>query len=141
MGLADYIKSQLPYWPNWITYPLMKINIFGGLCYGRAYMSFEKELKKLEHHRIEMAEVTDTLESLKPLIEFTDSSLKCAQFIEAISKLIEDAPILAYSHLGNKEFDKFKEDKKQLLETNKLYERYRYLFNIYDKLLDEIQEK
>lgn len=46
MGLADYIKSQLPYWPNWITYPLMKINIFGGLCYGRAYMSFEKELKK-----------------------------------------------------------------------------------------------
>ena len=103
--------------------------------------AFEKELKKLEHHRIEMPEVTDTLESLKPLIEFTDSSLKCAQFIEAISKLIEDAPILAYSHLGNKEFDKFKEDKKQLLETNKLYERYRYLFNIYDKLLDEIQEK
>lgn len=45
MGIADYIKNKLPYWPNFITYPLMKINGFKGLCYGKAYQSYGKEVE------------------------------------------------------------------------------------------------
>lgn len=37
MNLADYIKTELPKWPNWITVPLIKMNIFGPLVYGGAY--------------------------------------------------------------------------------------------------------
>lgn len=44
MGIADYIKTELPFWPNWINYIFLKLNVFGGLCYGRAYMSYGKEI-------------------------------------------------------------------------------------------------
>ena len=37
MSIADYIKNKLPYWPNWINFILLKLNIFGGWVYGRAY--------------------------------------------------------------------------------------------------------
>ena len=39
MGLADYIKNKVPYWPNSITEILLKFNCFGGMCYGFAYMA------------------------------------------------------------------------------------------------------
>lgn len=42
IGIADYIKNKIPLWPNWITLPLSKLNIFKGLVYGRAYLNFEK---------------------------------------------------------------------------------------------------
>lgn len=37
MHLADYIKSRLPYWPNWFNLILLKLNVFGSLIYGRTY--------------------------------------------------------------------------------------------------------
>lgn len=40
MALADYIKSRLPHWPNWITLPLLKLNCFGGMCYGKMYLHY-----------------------------------------------------------------------------------------------------
>lgn len=45
MGIADYIKNKLPYWPNFITYPLMKMNRLNGLCYGKAYQSYEETVE------------------------------------------------------------------------------------------------
>lgn len=44
MFFADYIKQRLPYWPNFITEILLKLNNFGGLCYGRAYMNYPKHI-------------------------------------------------------------------------------------------------
>lgn len=45
MGLADYIKTELPKWPNWINSILLKINIFGPLVYGRGYKLFRKTME------------------------------------------------------------------------------------------------
>lgn len=45
MDIAGYIKNKLPYWPNFITYPLMKMNRFKGLCYGKAYNSYGKSVE------------------------------------------------------------------------------------------------
>ena len=44
MGLADYIKNKVPYWPNSITEILLKFNCFGGMCYGFAYMAYPKRI-------------------------------------------------------------------------------------------------
>ncbi len=44
MGLADYIKNKVPYWPNSITEILLKLNCFGGMCYGFAYMAYPKRV-------------------------------------------------------------------------------------------------
>lgn len=37
MNLADYVKTELPKWPNWLTVPLLKLNFFGPLVYGNEY--------------------------------------------------------------------------------------------------------
>lgn len=42
MRLADFIKTGLPYFPNWITVPLMKLNFWGKWCYGKAYVNYGK---------------------------------------------------------------------------------------------------
>ena len=46
MGIADFIKTKLPYWPNWFNYFLLRLNVLGGLVYGRTYnmilMSIDK---------------------------------------------------------------------------------------------------
>lgn len=46
MGIADFIKTRLPYFPNWITVPLMKLNFLGKWCYGRAYVNYGKTLEQ-----------------------------------------------------------------------------------------------
>lgn len=46
MGIADYIKTRLPYWPNWLNHLLLKWNVLGGLVYGRAYRSILKNIDK-----------------------------------------------------------------------------------------------
>lgn len=103
--------------------------------------AFEKELTKLEHKKNEIPDRRDTLASLKPLAEFTEISLRCAQLIESISLLFEDATKQACFHIANGEYDKFKKDKKQLQETNKIYERYRRLIKVYNKILNGIETK
>lgn len=45
MGLADYIKTELPKWPNWINGILLKMNCFGGLVYGKGYKEFRKRME------------------------------------------------------------------------------------------------
>lgn len=45
MGLADYIKNELPKWPNWINGVLLKMNIFGEIVYGKGYKQFRKKME------------------------------------------------------------------------------------------------
>lgn len=56
MGLADYVKNELPKWPNWINSILLKVNCFGGLVYGKGYKQFRKtmELSSPEEKLIEI---------------------------------------------------------------------------------------
>lgn len=42
MSLADYIKNELPYWPNWFNFLLLKMNLFGSFVYGGAYRKLLK---------------------------------------------------------------------------------------------------
>lgn len=46
MQVADYIKNELPYWPTWINFILLKMNIFGALVYGRGYRKFIKNIEQ-----------------------------------------------------------------------------------------------
>lgn len=46
MKIADYIKSNLPYWPNSINNILIKINILGKYSYGLGYVRYERKMKK-----------------------------------------------------------------------------------------------
>ena len=45
MGLADYVKKELPKWPTWINRIIFHLNIFGNKVYGKGY---EKTLKEIE---------------------------------------------------------------------------------------------
>lgn len=45
MGLADYIKNEMPKWPNWINGILLKMNILGSMVYGRGYKSFRQTME------------------------------------------------------------------------------------------------
>lgn len=40
MNIADYIKTGINIWPNWVNAFLLRCNIFGPLVYGRAYNTF-----------------------------------------------------------------------------------------------------
>lgn len=47
MGLADYIKNKLPYWPNSINKVLFKLNFLGDKIYGKNYQLVKEEIKNL----------------------------------------------------------------------------------------------
>lgn len=47
MNIADYIKSQLPKWPTWINFILLRLNIFGSLVYGRSYGRFSRMIETI----------------------------------------------------------------------------------------------
>ena len=47
MGLADYIKTELPQWPNWINRMLLRLNVFGNKVYGKNYEKTVKEIEQL----------------------------------------------------------------------------------------------
>lgn len=47
MRLADYIKTELPKWPNWINKILLKLNVFGSKVYGKSYERAIKEIEEL----------------------------------------------------------------------------------------------
>lgn len=44
MGLADYIKTELPQWPNWINRILLRLFFFGNKVYGKSYETTLKDL-------------------------------------------------------------------------------------------------
>ncbi len=46
MSLADYIKTQIPLWPNWLTSAMLKLNFFGPLCYGFSYLKYGKTIQR-----------------------------------------------------------------------------------------------
>lgn len=48
MSIADYIKSQLPLWPNWINIVFLKLNVLGQYAYGLSYVNFKKKLRIIE---------------------------------------------------------------------------------------------
>ncbi len=47
MGLADYVKTELPKWPNWINKILLRLNLFGNKVYGKGYETTLKEIEQL----------------------------------------------------------------------------------------------
>lgn len=44
MSLGNYIKNELPSWPNWFNAILLRLNCFGGLVYGQSYRKFKNHL-------------------------------------------------------------------------------------------------
>lgn len=44
MKLADYIKTGINKWPNWLNLILLRCNVFGGWVYGGAYKRFLKQI-------------------------------------------------------------------------------------------------
>lgn len=44
MSIADYIKNELPYYPNWFNYILLKMNIWGDKVYGKSYRKLLKSI-------------------------------------------------------------------------------------------------
>lgn len=52
MNLADYIKNQLPYWPNWINLFLLRLNFAGKYSYGFSYVRFKKRIETIQPERM-----------------------------------------------------------------------------------------
>ena len=46
MSIADYIKTGINIWPNWINAILLRCNIFGPLAYGKAYNTFVANMEQ-----------------------------------------------------------------------------------------------
>lgn len=47
MGLADYVKKELPKWPTWINKIIFHLNIFGNKVYGKGYETTLKDIEQL----------------------------------------------------------------------------------------------
>ena len=47
MNIADYIKKEMPRWPNWINSILLKCNVFGPLVYGRNYLHYFRKISTI----------------------------------------------------------------------------------------------
>lgn len=86
--------------------------------------------------------VTDrkTYEEIKIYAEFTKASLDCLTLLDEGNKLFDKATHIALHHLENKEYDKFREDKKQLKEMQGTFDKHKQLFDIYSKLIDNADE-
>lgn len=52
MGLADYIKKELPNWPNWLNLCLLFFNRFGSLVYGRGFLRFSKDVEHFDEEKM-----------------------------------------------------------------------------------------
>lgn len=52
MSLGDYIKNELPKWPNWFNSILLRMNCFGGLVYGFSYRKYKKNLNDAEPEQL-----------------------------------------------------------------------------------------
>lgn len=46
MGIADYIKNRLPYWPAWLNLMLLRLNVLGPWVYGRTYMRLRNTIDR-----------------------------------------------------------------------------------------------
>ena len=64
MGIADYIKTRLPYWPNWLNHVLLKMNVFGGLVYGMSYRRILNDIDKGNSEEILVDMVNFAIESV-----------------------------------------------------------------------------
>lgn len=47
MNIADYVKTEISKWPNWVNYLLLRLNVFGPLVYGRSYLRFSKTINTI----------------------------------------------------------------------------------------------
>lgn len=103
MSIADYIKSQLPLWPNWINIVFLKLNVLGQYAYGLSYVNFkrniriiepEKRLIDLVNHAISNVPyyrnkykglVINSIEDFNSKISFTDKDEVMAHWDEFIA--------------------------------------------------------
>lgn len=51
MKIADYIKTKINEWPNWLNLILLRCNIFGSLVYGRSYARLRRRIDELDPER------------------------------------------------------------------------------------------
>ena len=47
MRIADYLKTGILGWPNWINLILLRLNVFGPLAYGPSYMKFKRHINEI----------------------------------------------------------------------------------------------
>lgn len=62
MNIGNYIKNELPKWPNWINHILLKLNVFGGLVYGSGYRKFKKHLNDADPEQLLMDSVNHAIQ-------------------------------------------------------------------------------
>lgn len=48
MSFADYLKTSINIWPNWVNSVLLKFNVFGPLVYGKAYNTFVAHIEQID---------------------------------------------------------------------------------------------
>lgn len=85
-----------------------------------------------------IVENRNTYEEIKVYAEFTMASLECLALLDEGNALSDKAPRIALHHLENNEYDKFKEDKKQLKEFQETLEKHKKLFDAYSELIDDV---
>ncbi|MBR4267780.1 MAG: phenylacetate--CoA ligase family protein [Bacteroidales bacterium] len=58
MSISDYIKKELPKWPNWINLILLRLNVFGDWVYGRSYQTIRSNIKEVSPEK-KLIEITN----------------------------------------------------------------------------------
>lgn len=58
MKIADYLKTGITQWPNWLNFILLQCNIFGKYAYGRGYIKAIKNIDKLDPEK-RLLEITN----------------------------------------------------------------------------------
>lgn len=118
------------------------------------YMTIEEINERIKNNLQPISELLVTLFSMKDKLpkerktysevksyaEFTKTSLECLVLLDEGNKLFEKAAFIAVKHFESKDYDKFKEDKKQLRELDETYEQHKYLFGVYSKLIDAVED-
>ncbi len=64
MNIADYIKNNLPLWPNCINHFLLRINVFGSLVYGRSYRKIKKHLNEANPEQLLIESVNHAIRNV-----------------------------------------------------------------------------
>ena len=97
------VFAKLPYWPNWFNYFLLRLNVLGGLVYGRTYnrilMSIDKgdpEKKLLDIDRMVTVIDNKTREPIqKPICDIATSHTARKTFIGNLYKKVKDPNLVA----------------------------------------------
>lgn len=65
MSIADYLKKDITYWPNWLNSLLLRINVFGKLVYGPSYFKTRRAIQKSNPDKLLIESVNFAIENVK----------------------------------------------------------------------------